>query len=96
MPITYQFIPGTIIIPIGEGRIVTVTPNPEWRNDITESAQIYHANLEELETAKQRLTNPNHETGNTAHIREEIRQALIGLANVTREALEEIAEDEDN
>ena len=55
MPITYQFIPGTIIIPIGEGRIVTVTPNPEWRNGITQSAQIYHSSLEELETRSRDL-----------------------------------------
>ena len=93
MAITFQFAPGTIIIPMDDGRIITVIPNDEGRQDILGSAQHYHDRLDTLETAKQRLTNPNNETGNTAIIRDEINEALIALANVTSEALRDLAED---
>lgn len=91
-----QLTPGTILIAISEQETVAITLHPNWQKDIIESAKHYHSCLEGLEIAKQRFTNPNHESGNTALIREEIHQALIDLAHTTSQALTELAENEES
>lgn len=75
-----------------EGRVVTITPDPDYLNDIAAHALEYYSDLKALEAAKSRLTNPNHETGDTALIREAINTNFIHLARMTSEALEELAQ----
>ena len=89
---TYQFLPGTILVCASEGRVVTITPDPAYLNDIAAHALEYYSDLKALETAKSRLTNPNHETGDTALIREAIKTNFIYLTHMASEALEELAQ----
>ena len=88
----YQFVPGTILVCANDGRVVTITPDPDYLNDIAAHALEYYSDLKALETAKLRLTNPNHETGDTALIREAINTNFIHLARTAGEALEELAQ----
>ena len=90
-----QFTPGTIIIPINETAATVITLPPVWHEEVVENATHHHDRVQALELAQRLLTNPNHETGNTALIRAEIRQALIHLAHVAGSALTQLAEDEE-
>ena len=87
--------PGTILIPINETEATVVTLPADWHQEIIEGAQRHHSRVKGLEMAKQVLTNTDHESGNTALIRAEIRQALIHLACITGSALTQLAEDEE-
>ena len=87
--------PGTILIPINETEATVVTLPADWHQNIIEGAQRHHSRVKGLELAKQALTNPDHESGNTALMRGEIRQALIHLAYITGSALTPLAEDEE-
>ena len=87
--------PGTIYIAVSERETVTISLPPNFKRDVIESARRYHEHLEGLEIAKRALTNPDHESGNTALIREEIRRALIHLADIAGSALVSLAENEE-
>jgi hypothetical protein len=87
--------PGTILIPINETEATVITLPADWHQEVIREAQHHHSCINGLDTAKQRLTNPDHESGNTALIREEIRQALIHLAYTTGSALTHLAEAEE-
>lgn len=92
---TPQFTLGTILIPISDKETVTIVLPPNWHDEVTENAKHYHSCLERLEAAKRLLTNPNHESGNTALIRHEMRESLIHLAYVVGSAATHLAEDEE-
>ena len=88
-----QFTPGTIVIPINNREVATIEINPAWQKQIIDLAQSYHADIEALDAAKQRLLNPSYESGNTALIRESIRQNLNELLITVIEALSDITEE---
>ena len=88
----YQYAPGTIVVCASEGRLVTISPGPDYLDDIAAQALEYYTDLKALETAKSRLTNPNHESGDTSLIREAIKTNFIHLARMASEALEELAQ----
>ena len=88
-----QFTPGTIVIPINNREVATIEINPAWQKQIIELAQSYHADIEALDAAKQRFLNPSYESGDTALIRESIRQNLNELLITVIEALSDITEE---
>lgn len=80
---TAQFTLGTILIPISDKETVTIALHPNWHDEITENAKHYHSCLK------------RRESGNTALIRDEIRESLIHLAYTVGSAVTQVAEDED-
>ena len=88
-----QFTPGTIVIPINNREVATIEINPAWQKQIIDLAQSYHADIEALDAAKQRFLNPSYESGDTALLRESIRQNLNELLITVIEALSDITEE---
>lgn len=90
MPDT-EFTPGNIYIAVSEQELAEIALSEVWRREMIQDAKSLNLSIKNLETAKSVLTNPDHETGNTAYIGEEIRQALIHLAAMASSALDEVA-----
>ena len=88
-----QFTPGTIVIPINNREVATIEINPAWQKQIIDLAQSYHADIEALDAAKQRFLNPSYESGDTALLRESIRQNLNEHLITVIEALSDITEE---
>ena len=88
-----QFTPGTIVFPINNREVATIEINPAWQKQIIDLAQSYHADIEALDAAKQGFLNPSYESGDTALIRESIRQNPNELLITVIEALSDITKE---
>lgn len=84
---------GTIVFPINNREVATIEINPAWQKQIIDLAQSYHADIEALDAAKQRFLNPSYESGDTALIRESIRQNPNELLITVIEALSDITKE---